>query len=428
VRRVDARSGIITTVAGNGTVGDAGDGGPATSAQLYFPTGVALDDQNNLYISDLGNQRVRRVSNGLIANFAGTGERGFDGDGGPAEQAKLRDPYLLRLDLAGDLYIADSGNHRVRRVKLSNLNPDNGAGVGTITTVAGNGARGAGGDGGDPLTAQLNFPSGMAVDGSGDLYIADYGNHRIRKVALSSIAAGATIASAASFINGVIAPESIAIAVGQGLSSATVTADLLPPPTDLGGTTVTVRDSAGVSRLARLLFVSPDQINFEVPAGTSAGTATFIISSGYGRVSVGTAEVAHIAPGIYFVNSGGVGLASATILRLLPDGGVRYEPVVAFDAAQNGYALVPIDLSAPNEKVVLVLFATGLRFRSASAEVGVTIAGRAQEVLYASLQGYYRGLDQVNVMLDPNLAGSGEVEVVLTVEGKVANIVKIRLK
>ena len=175
IRRVDP-SGSITTIAGTGERGFAGDGGPATQAQLAFPTDVAVDGAGNLYIADAGNHRIRRVDpSGSITTIAGTGERGFAGDGGPATQARLYDPSGVAVDRAGNLYIADSGNHRIRRVSQS----------GTITTIAGTGERGFGGDGGPAVEAQLYYPRGVAVGQMGDLYIADISNHRIRRVGRS---------------------------------------------------------------------------------------------------------------------------------------------------------------------------------------------------------------------------------------------------
>ena len=172
VRRVDA-GGTITTVAGTGAEGFGGDGGPATQAELHWPTGVALDGQGNLYIADAGNHRVRRVdAAGTIATVAGTGDYGFGGDGGLATQAELAWPAGLALDGQGNLYIADAENHRVRRVDAA----------GTIATVAGTGAVGFGGDGGPATQAQLMLLEGVALDGQGNLYIADSGNVRVRRV------------------------------------------------------------------------------------------------------------------------------------------------------------------------------------------------------------------------------------------------------
>lgn len=172
IRRVDP-AGVITTVAGDGTAAFGGDGGLATGAQLNLPSGVALDTQGGLYIGDLENQRVRKVdTGGTITTVAGDGTAAFGGDGGPATSAQLHDPAGVVVDSQGTLYIADSDNSRIRKVTAG----------GTITTVAGTGTAGFSGDGGPGPAAQLNYPTGVALDSQGSLYIADRDNNRIRKI------------------------------------------------------------------------------------------------------------------------------------------------------------------------------------------------------------------------------------------------------
>ena len=172
IRKVDA-AGVITTVAGDETIGYGGDGGPATAAQLYYPDGVAVDGAGNLYIADRVNDRIRKVdAAGVISTVAGSGTNGFSGDGGAAVAAQLNFPSGVALDGAGNLYIADTFNNRIRKVDAA----------GVISTVAGTGRGGYGGDGGPATAAQLGGPEGVAVDGAGNLYIADSDNHRIRKV------------------------------------------------------------------------------------------------------------------------------------------------------------------------------------------------------------------------------------------------------
>ncbi|GAB3991183.1 hypothetical protein GCM10028807_20710 [Spirosoma daeguense] len=177
IRKVSP-SGEVTTVAGNRIPGFSGDGGQATSAQLSTPTSVIVDGLGNLYIADRGNNRIRRVgTTGVISTVSGTITAGYSGDGGPAANAQLDSPSSVVRDASGNLYIADTGNHRIRKISTS----------GVITTVAGSSTAGHGGDGGPATSAQLYVPSGIAVDGSGNLYIADYFNHRIRKVNTSGV-------------------------------------------------------------------------------------------------------------------------------------------------------------------------------------------------------------------------------------------------
>ncbi|MFI5148971.1 MAG: T9SS type A sorting domain-containing protein [Bacteroidia bacterium] len=172
IRKVSP-AGLITTIAGTGTGGYGGDGGPATSALLNFPNGIALDGAGNIYIADGSNNRVRKISpSGIINTIAGNGTAGFGGDGGPATTAQLNGPAAIAIDKTGNVYIADCTNQRIRKVDSS----------GTILTVAGNGTAGYGGDAGLATSAKLANPTGVAVDGSGNLYIADNYNHRIRFV------------------------------------------------------------------------------------------------------------------------------------------------------------------------------------------------------------------------------------------------------
>ena len=174
IRKVDA-AGTITTVAGTGiqSNGVARDGEPANNAELSYPWALALDTSRNLYIADSGNHLVRRVdAAGTITTIAGTGGWGFSGDGRSAVNAQLAHPEGIALDASGNLYIADTHNHRVRRVDVA----------GTITTIAGTGGRGFSGDGRSAVNAQLDYPQGVALDASGNLYIADAGNHRVRRV------------------------------------------------------------------------------------------------------------------------------------------------------------------------------------------------------------------------------------------------------
>jgi sugar lactone lactonase YvrE len=167
-------NGIITTVAGIGSAGYSGDGGAATKAQLFYPTGLAVDANGNLLIADMGNQRIRKVSiNGIITTVAGNNYvGGYAGDGGPATDARLYCPWKVVADAYGNQFIADNSNSRVRKVDLN----------GIITTVAGNGASSFSGDGGAATNATLNYLTGVAVDAGGNLFIADHDNNRIRRV------------------------------------------------------------------------------------------------------------------------------------------------------------------------------------------------------------------------------------------------------
>ena len=171
VRRVDA-AGRITTFAGTGDPGYGGDGGPAFEARISYPQGVAVDSVGNVFVAE-GGGRVRRVdAEGLVATFAGTRDQGYGGDGGPASDAQLMDPANVAVDAAGNVYVADRRDNRVRKIDTS----------GMITTVAGTGDPGNAGDGGPASQARFRRPEGVAVDSSGAVYVADRDNNRIRKI------------------------------------------------------------------------------------------------------------------------------------------------------------------------------------------------------------------------------------------------------
>jgi len=175
-RKVTASTGIISTVVGNGTFGYSGDGGQAASAIISSPTGVAVDAAGNTYFGDMFNNCIRKVtaSTGIISTVAGTGNAGFSGDGGLATSAKLYYPYGVAVDAAGNIYIADEANDRIRKVTAS---------TGDISTVAGTGTTGYSGDGYLATSAELYWPHSVAVDSASNLYIADEDNNRIRAVA-----------------------------------------------------------------------------------------------------------------------------------------------------------------------------------------------------------------------------------------------------
>jgi uncharacterized protein (TIGR03437 family) len=424
IRRIDARTGIITTVAGNGQVGSGGDGGAATQAELNLPTGVAVDAAGNLYITDIGNQRIRRVSatDGKISTIAGTGVAGFSGDGGPAVSAllNLAYPATLTLDAAGDLYFADRNNHRIRKITLN---------TSIITTVAGTGIAGFNGDGTAPTGVNLNLPTSVAFDAAGNMIIADSSNNRIRRVRPAAAVRALASVSAASFSpTAGLAAEEIASAFGQNLASGLASATTLPLPTALNGTTVSVRDSLGVERLAPLFFVSREQVSYLVPSGTANGAATVTLTNAAGEVATGTINIANVAPGLFSANASGTGLAAAVAFRVTASGQTSFEPVVRFDAATNSFVAVPIDLGPEGDQVFLIAFGTGFRGHSGLANVSAIIGGVNAPVSFAGAVPGLVGADQTNLRIERSLAGRGEVNVGLTVDGKTSNGVRVVIR
>jgi sugar lactone lactonase YvrE len=175
VRKINT-TGIVSTIAGNGTSGNSGDGGAATAAQLKSPTGVVVDAAGNIYVADNAGHAIRKVNaSGIISKVAGTGATGYTGDGGAATAATLHFPADVTIDASGNLYIADLYNNVIRKVNTS----------GVITTYAGNGTSGFSGDGGNATACAMSQPWGLTIDASGNLFVADYQNARIRKITAS---------------------------------------------------------------------------------------------------------------------------------------------------------------------------------------------------------------------------------------------------
>lgn len=276
------KSGVLTTVAG-GTFGFSGDGGPATKAALYFPSGVAVDSAGNIYFADKGNNRVRKVdTKGIITTFAGTGTPGYSGDGGPATSAKLGMGLTVTfqgvaVDAAGNVYIADTLNNRVRVVNPS----------GIISTFAGNGSAFAtgslgNGDGGPPASASVLQPNGVKVDSAGNVFIADTNHNLIRKVTGAATTGGSAptisangVVNGASFQPGIVANSWVTI---QGAGLASKTDDW--SSSIVNGALPTSLDGVSVSmggKAAYIYYISPGQLNVlapDVPAGPLTVTVT----------------------------------------------------------------------------------------------------------------------------------------------------------
>jgi uncharacterized protein (TIGR03437 family) len=263
----------------------------------------------------------------------------------------------------------------------------------------------------------------LSSDGAGG-YTTSY---NVGLANVPDVVTGISTISAASF-SGSLAPEGIAALFGTGLATTTASATTATLPTELGGVQVFVRDASGTTRNAGLFFVSPTQINFLIPPATSAGAAVIYVQRSGTVVGQGTATVASVAPGLFTANATGRGVPAALALRIKADGAQTYEPVAQFDATQNAYVAVPIDLGAATDQVFLVGFGTGLRNRSALSSVTATIGGASASVLYAGAQGNFAGLDQVNIAIPRSLAGRGAVDVALSADGIASNTVGINVR
>jgi uncharacterized protein (TIGR03437 family) len=255
-----------------------------------------------------------------------------------------------------------------------------------------------------------------------------YGFGRLDIKAAVDLARSRTLAtvSAATYNATEAASESIVTSFGNSLTTSTQSAAAIPLPDSLSGITVKVTDSAGAQRTAPLFFVSPTQINWQIPVGTANGVATVNILSGNSTISTGLLPVTSVAPGIFSANSSGSGLAAALVLRIRNGQAQAYEPIALFNGSQ--FTALPIDLSNANEQVYLVLFGTGLRFHSGLSSVKARIGGADAQVSFAGAQGSLVGLDQINVLLPQALTGRGEVDVMLTVNNKNSNIVKVNIR
>jgi len=247
----------------------------------------------------------------------------------------------------------------------------------------------------------------------------------VAKISLGGSATVVTV-SAASFAGAMLASESIVAAFGVSLATGVQTATTLPLPTALGGTTVKVRDSAGVERLAPLFFVSPGQVNYQIPPGTLAGLATVVVTSGDGTVTTGTVQITAVAPALFSANNDGQGVAAAVALRVKADGSQSFEPVAQFNGTR--FVSAPLDLGPESDQVFLILFGTGIRFRSSMTAVTAKIGGVDAPVLFAGPQGGFVGLDQINLAVPRSLIGRGEVDLILTVDGQPSNTVRVNIR
>jgi uncharacterized repeat protein (TIGR01451 family) len=308
------QGGAASVVAGTTVSGFSGDGGPATSARLNYPWGIALDASDNLYIADSGNNRIRKVkTDGTISTVAGSSGTGaYEGDGGAATSAKLNYPNGVTVDPAGNIFIADTNNYRIRKVSLD----------GTITTVAGSGASGTGGDGGPPTLANLGRPTSIALTAAGNLFISDSSNYRIRRVVFAL-----TVPTLTNVSPGVVAQGTTASVSLQGTSFAS-------PMTINAGSGITVSNvlipsetfATATFTVSSSVPLGPRNIKVTTSLGTS-GDIPLTVAMPFPDVSITSSHSGNLGVGfneMFVIGIANVGTAPTTspmtVKDTLPDG------------------------------------------------------------------------------------------------------------
>jgi uncharacterized protein (TIGR03437 family) len=221
-----------------------------------------------------------------------------------------------------------------------------------------------------------------------------------------------------------LAPNSIAAVFGSGLAAATALTPSANLPTELAGTTATVRDSAGVERPAQLFFVSQGQVNLLIPPDTAVGAATLRIIHPTARLGV-PIQIARVAPGLYSANSTGRGAPAGSLLRVRADGSQTTEPVASYDAVQGTFSAAPIDFGSVNDRLVLILYGTGLRNPVNPTATRLVFADVSVPVQYAGPQNEFPGLDQINVEIPRTLAGRGTIDISVMVDGVNSNALQL---
>ena len=440
VIRMVSTSGIISTFAGNNTVGYTGDGGLAVDANLSNPTavvvdksgnvfiadagnnvirevastnistvvggaatllqlsqpdGLALDSTGALYIADTGNRRIIKVVNGGPSVFAGNGTLGNSGDGGPAVDAALGDPMGVAVDAAGNVYIADTFNSLIRKVT-----PD-----GIISTVAGDGIQAYYGDGNIATQAALYFPHDVTVDSSGDVYIADTFNYVVRLLQPQGPAIFASGVVNAARYRPQISPGELASVFGTSFADQNA-GGALPAGTTLSGISVTVNGKA-----APILYVTPDQVNFQVPWETTGSTASVIVTvNGRGSPAV-SVPLLTAAPGLFTSSSGQAAVQNSDSSSNSPTNPAKAgSNITAYFTGCGPVSPAVADgaVSPKNPPAAATSVATA------------TIGSSSAQVTFTGLTPGFVGLSQMDIVVPSGLA-TGSYPLILTVAGETSN-------
>jgi len=446
------------TSAGGVTLAYATYLGGQTNASDYI-SGIAIDSAGNAYIAGYTNSKDFPVTSGaygtVCAPNGGTCAAAHVTKLNPTGSAILWSTYVgdakgdgsdalfftgpIQLDGNGNVYImgqVGTGFPMVNPVEQTATGGDMQVLVAEL----------------DPTGAKLLFsttigsaglntanPAGLAVDPSGDIYLA--GNNAGPNLITTSGAFQTTSSNDPCCYHGFVAKiavptatlapsgqveslavESIVSVYGADLATGTAVGAISPVPTSLDGNTVTVTDSAGVARQAPLFYVSPLQVNFEIPAGTATGTATVVIQNQSGTIQSTTIQIGSVSPGIFEVN--GSGLAAAWVLPVISGTQQALQPV--YQVVAGDVVPLPISLGPSTEEAYLEMYGTGIR---SATSVTVTVGGLSVPVLYFGAAPGYAGEDQVNIgPLPGTLAGQGSVKVILTSDGQQANVVTVTMQ
>ena len=419
IRRITP-GGTITTIAGNGAGTPAagafsGDGGPAISASLNNPTAVAVDGAGIVYIADQFNQRIRKVAlDGTITTIAGNGSAGFSGDGGSATAASLNYPGGLKVDSVGNIYFNDDANYRTRIFTAG----------GTISTIAGTGTQGFSGDGGPATAASLNGNFGVALDLSGNLFIADSMNNRIREIysAVPGFTPSISVAgftNAASFISGG-SPGAIATLFGVHLTrnlTGLVLSPSVPLPASLAGTTITV-DGKTAPIYNAVNINGKEQISFQVPVDATTGSEVpVVLNNGFATATVQVILDA-VQPGIFTID--GTQAAATHLDFSLITAAHPAAPGETITVYATGLGAVSPGVSTGDAASSTVLSNTVAKYTA-------TVAALNAPILFSGLAPGFVALGQVDLTL-PSSAPSGSQDLVLTGGVASSNVVKIQVQ
>jgi len=395
--------GPVLTAAGNGLAGYTGDGGGAQLAKLNQPAACAVDTAGNLFIADTGNHTIRKVTpDATIHTVAGSGAAGLSGDEGPAVAAQLQGSRGVAVDDNGDIFIADTGNNSIRQVT-----PD-----GLIHTIAGQAAAGFGGDGGPAASAQLNGPQGLALDGSGDLYFADTNNNRVRQLQPQAAALPATqppggspsppvvsAVNAASLVAGPVAPGEILVINGTGIGPPASVTGVYDSngmlPTQAGGAQVLFDGVA-----APVLSAQASQITVQAPYTIAGNQSTSVVVQYKGQPTGSvTLAVASAAPGLFPLVTNQDGSANSAASPA-PRGSI-----VTFYETGEGLT------SGPN----VAGLAAQAPYAVPLLPVSLTVAGVSAGADYVGSAPGLVGTLQINARIPGGFVPPGQVAVMLTV-------------